>query len=189
MRRHLGNERGIAMVVVLLLMMVALALTGGMLYMLARGGYMSAMERRYKSALEAGIGGSDVTLQLVAGRGVLAMQPGNNLVINSTINAKLDNATSTWGAGVDSGVSITPDNTLTYDARFDLGDYRVYTKIVDTVQGNSGADEGLLKSGVVNAGTGELVVVSMPYLYSIELPAQHSTNPRQRAKLSVLYEY
>ncbi len=187
--KRFRDDRGIAMVVVLLLMMVALAMTGGLLYMLARGGYMSAMERRYKTALEAGVGGSDVTLQLIAGRGALTMQAGNNLVINSTLAPKLDNATASWGVGVDSGVAINPDNVLSYDARFDLGDYRVYAKIVDTVQGNSGADEGLLKSGVVNAGTGELVVVSMPYLYSVELLSQHMTNPRQRAKLSVLYEY
>ena len=183
------DERGIAMVVVLLLMMVALAMTGGLLYMLARGGYMSAMERRYKTALDAGVGGADVTLQLIAGRGTLTMQAGNNLVVNSSLAAKLDNATASWGAGVDSSMAINPDNVASYDARFDLGVYRVYAKIVDTVQGNSGADEGLLKSGVVNAGTGELVVVSMPYLYTVELLSQHSTNPTQRAKLSVLYEY
>ncbi len=187
--RRFGNERGIAMVIVLLLMMVALAMTGGLLYMLSRGSYMSAMERRYKTALDGGIGGADVTMQLIAGRGVLTMQPGNNLVINGTIFTKLDNATATWAATVDRSVAISADNAATYDARFDLGEYRVYAKIVDTVQGNSGADEGLLKSGVVNAGTGELVVVSMPYLYSIEILSQHTTNPSQRAKLSVLYEY
>lgn len=187
--RRFGSERGIAMVVVLLLMMVALAMTGGLLYMLSRGGYMSAMERRYKTALDAGIGGADVTVQLVAGRGLLTMQPSNNLVINGTINTKLDNATATWAATVDRSVGINADNVATYDARFDLGDYRVFMKIVDTVQGNSGADEGLLKSGVVNAGTGELVVVSMPYLYSIEILSQNVTTPSQRAKLSVLYEY
>ncbi len=187
--RRFRNESGIALVVVLLLMMVALAMTGGMLYMLARAGYMSGMERRYKTALEAGIGGTDVTLQMIAGRGVLSMQPGNDLVINASLASKLDTATASWGAGVDRSLRISPDNVASYDARFDLGDYRVYTKIVDTVPGNSGADEGLLKSGVVNAGTGELVVVSMPYLYSVEILSQNRTNPNQRAKLSVLYEY
>ncbi len=186
--RRAGNEHGIAMVVVLLLMVVALAMSAGMLYMLARGGYMSGMERRYKTALEAGIGGKDVTVQLIGGRGVLSM-PANNLVINGTLATKLNAATATWGPGVDSSVSISPDNVATYDARFDLGSYRVYAKIVDTVPGNSGGDEGLLKSGVVNAGTGELVVVSMPYLYTVEILSQHATNPSERAKLSILYEY
>ncbi len=186
--RHVRNERGIALVVVLLLMVVALVMTGGMLYMLSRGGYMAGMERRYKTALEAGIGGTDVTLQLIGGRGVLTMQPGNNLVINGTTATKLDNPTTAWAATVDRSVSITPDNAATYDARFDLGDYRVYAKIVDTVQGNSAGDEGLLKSGVVTS-TGEIVVVSMPYLYTIEILSQRVSNPAERAKLSVLYEY
>ncbi len=182
------NESGIAVVVVLIFMMVALALTGGMLYMLARGGYMSGMEKRYKTALEAGMGGADVTLQLIGGRGTLSM-PANNLVVNATIATKLDNNTASWGAGVDNSAGIDPDNAATYDARFDLGNYRVYTKIVDTVQGNSGGDEGLLKSGVVNSVSGELIVVSMPYLYTVEVLSRHATNPDERAKLSILYEY
>ena len=35
---------------------------------------------------------------------------------------------------------------------------RIYSKIVDTVDGNSMADTGLLKSGVVNTGSGEVTV-------------------------------
>ncbi len=187
--RRTGNERGIAMVVVLVLMFVGLAMTAGMLYMLGRGGYMSGMERRYKTALEAGIGGTDVAMQLVAGRGVLTMQSWNNLVINGTLATKLDNATSAWAVSVDRSPGISSDNAASYDARFDLGNYRVYTKIIDTVKGNSGGDEGLLKNGVVNNQQGELVVVSMPYFYTIEVQAQHVSNPGERAKLSVLYEY
>src|SRR5512145_1221193 len=103
------------MVVVLILMMVALALSGGMLYMLARGGYMSGMEKRYKTALEAGMGGTDVALQLIGGRGTLTL-PSNNLVVNGTLMTKLDNNTAAWGAGVDSSMGINPDNTATYDA-------------------------------------------------------------------------
>src|SRR5512145_1832965 len=98
------------MVIVLLLMMVALALSAGLLYLLARGGYMSGMERRYKSAYEAGVGGTDVTLQLIGTRGVLTMLPANNLVVNATLATKLASPTASWGAGVDNSVSISPDN-------------------------------------------------------------------------------
>ena len=71
----------------------------------------------------------------------------------------------------------------------DLGAYRVYSKIVDTVDGNSGADEGLLKTAVVNSGSGEVTVVSVPYLYTIEVLSQATANPTERSKLSVLYQY
>jgi hypothetical protein len=81
-----------------------------------------------------------------------------------------------------------------YDLQFDLSasldpPYTVYSKIVDTVEGNSGGDTGLMKSGVVNSNPGEVTVMSIPYLYTIELDAQRSGNPSERAKLSVLYQY
>ena len=77
---------------------------------------------------------------------------------------------------------------------FDLGaspypTYRVYTKIVDTVEGNSGPDTGLMKGGVVSLGQGEVQVVSRPYLYTIEVDAENSANPSERSKLSILYQY
>jgi hypothetical protein len=54
--------------------------------------------------------------------------------------------------------------------------------------GNSGGDEGLLKGGVVHS-TGEINVASIPFLYTIEVDAQNQTNPAERAKLSILYQY
>jgi hypothetical protein len=47
----------------------------------------------------------------------------------------------------------------------------------------------LLKSGVVSANTGEVTVVSRPYLYTIEVDAENQVNPSERAKLSILYQY
>jgi hypothetical protein len=87
-----------------------------------------------------------------------------------------------------------PSTSTTYDLRFDLGTspyptYRVYAKIVDTVEGNSGGDEGLLKGGVVLVNTGEIAVLSIPYLYTIEVDAENRDNPSERAKLSILYQY
>ena len=76
--------------------------------------------------------------------------------------------------------------------KFDLGTtttYRVYAKIVDTVEGNSGGDEGLVKGGVVLSSTGEVSVLSIPYLYTIELDAENPANPYERAKFSIIYQY
>ncbi|OGR17386.1 MAG: hypothetical protein A2559_05370 [Deltaproteobacteria bacterium RIFOXYD2_FULL_66_9] len=85
--------------------------------------------------------------------------------------------------------AIDPGDNQSYDVTVTLGMYMVYTKIVDTVDGNSGADEGLLKTGVVNSGSGEVTVVSVPYLYTIEVLSQSTSNPTERSKLSVLYQY
>jgi hypothetical protein len=104
------------------------------------------------------------------------------------LGTKLARPFGTWG-GLDNTSTIDPGVTASYDMRIDLGTYRVYTKIVDTVDGNSGADEGLIKTAVVNAGSGEVTVVSVPYLYTIEVLSQSTTNSSERSKLSILYQY
>ena len=60
---------------------------------------------------------------------------------------------------------------------------------MDTVEGNSGGDEGLIKGGVVSASSGEVTVQSKPYLYTIEIDAENPNNRDERAKVSVLYQY
>ena len=71
----------------------------------------------------------------------------------------------------------------------DLGMYTVYVKVVDTVLGNTGLSTGLLKSGVVTTSPAEISGMAIPYLYTIEVLSQSKTNPTERSKLSVLYQY
>lgn len=153
----LRNERGVALIFVLLLAVVALITTAGLLYIVGRGGYLSGQQKRYNTALEAGRGGVQATLQVVADRGIDTMGL-TNVLIGGDLGTKLAGPTGTWGGGVDNTSMIDPLIPATYDLRFDLGTYRIYSKIVDTVDGNSGADTGLLKTGVVNTGSGKSVV-------------------------------
>ena len=213
------NEKGIALVMVLVLAAISLSIMTALIYMLVGGTRTSGIQKRYKTALEAGVGGSEVTYQLVSLRGQATDQTSfinnmNTLGLNASVTtpntctrsgiaacstyavytglaAKLNLPTSCW-TGCDSSVTITPGTNTTYDMRFDIGTtttYRVYAKIVDTVEGNSGGDEGLIKGGVVSANSGEVTVQSKPYLYTIEIDAENSNNRDERAKLSVLYQY
>jgi hypothetical protein len=207
----LSSEQGIALVMVLILSAIVLAIITGLIYMITSTTQISGMQKRYRTALEAGMGGADVTFRLLALRGEPdqdtkdAMSNANDEGYNRTIsvacfNAKLNSPTSAtnWAACGSytnaTAMVIDPADPTTYDFRFGLGKspypaYRAYAKIVDTVEGNSGGDEGLLKHGVVSSGSGEITVVSIPYLYTIEVDAENSTNPSERAKLSILYQY
>lgn len=223
------NDKGIALAMVLILAAISLSIMAALIYMLVGGTKTSGIQKRYKTALEAAIGGGEVAYQFIALRGQATDQ---NNFITSLTNAGLTNVsvpTTTLGTcitntavtlpdgrtcssmgsytglatklnlptacwiGCNSSLTITPGTNTTYDIQFDLGTtttYRVYAKIVDTVEGNSAeADEGLIKGGVVSANSGEVTVQSKPYLYTIEIDAENPTNPDERAKVSVLYQY
>jgi len=188
MKRRWENENGVALVLVLLLSAVALTSIAGLLYMLGSVGFVSGQQKRYHTALEAGRGGVEATLQVIADRGTSSV-PLTNLFLGPNIGTKLSNATSTWGVGVDSTSTINPADNTTYDMRFDLGTYRIYSKIVDTVTGNSSVDEGLVNTGVVVDASGQVTVANIPYLYTAEELVQGQNNVSERSKLSVLYQY
>ena len=171
---------------VLILAAISLAMTLAMLIMVSRGSYVSGQQRRFRTAVEAGRGGMEAMFQLISNRGnadALYTMPNP-----AAVQTKLAGPLATWG-GLDNSSTINPAVATSYDMTIDLGAYRVYTKIVDTVDGNSSADEGLIKTAVVNAGSGEVTVVSVPYLYTIEVLSQSTTNATERSKLSILYQY
>jgi len=218
--RRLRDEKGIALVMVLLLAVIALALMAGLIYMITAGTQVSGIQKRYKTAYEAGMGGGDVIYPLLgptwstnSQRSWSSMLKSVNLWSTITtpysgtsqctgwssiygrsyagIDAKILTPTSSWSTFCSRSLTIDPNTSTTYDISFELGTspqkYRVYSKIVNTIEGTSGADEGLWKSGVVTAG--DLSVQKRPYLYTIEIDAENPTNPAERAKLSVLYQY
>ncbi len=211
----LDSERGAALVLVIVLTAVALAIMTTLLYMITSGTRISGLQKRYKTALEAGKGGVDIFYQVIALRGESSGQAsflstintfGLNSSVTSTaacsgtsggttyygIQAKLMTSTNTWSGCNIGDLRIDPSDPNSYDMKVDLGTgpkYTVYAKIVATSDGNSGGDEGLLSKGVVAANSGEVAVMSIPYLYAMEAVAENSANPDERAKLSILYQY
>jgi hypothetical protein len=213
----LSTEKGIALVMILILSAIALAIMAGLIYMITTGTQISGMQKKYKTAGEAGLGGADVTYEFIGLRGdasststlqneLYTISPvittsgsctGTSMggVPFTGLAAKFNTPTTSWSSACGgNSMSITPITTTTYDMRFDLGaspypTYRVYAKIVNTVEGNSGGDEGLTGKGVVGAGSGEVTVVSKPYLYTIEVDTENRDNPSERARYSILYQY
>jgi hypothetical protein len=222
----LSTEKGIALVMILILAAIALAIMAGLIYMITSSTQISGMQKRYKTALEAGVGGTDVAYQFISLRGnsidtaslISTFNPINPAITTSSsctgtdasgtffpggtslrgFEAKLRTPSTSWSSACDKdNMSITPSTTTSYDMRFDFGispypTYRVYAKIASTVEGNSAADKGLLGKGVVassGSGSGEVTVMSVPYLYTVEMDAQNLANPSERAKLSILYQY
>jgi len=162
--------------------------------MLTSGAQVSGAHKRYKTALAAGKGGVQVSYNLIEQRGTLSL-PAISLGIqnNTCLTDKLNKSTADWAGTCDHTSFIDPGTASTYDWSMQLSgggqDYNVYAKIVDTVEGNSAGDIGLEKGGVVDTNSGEIQVMSRPYLYTLEVDSQGADNPSEKSRLSILYQY
>jgi hypothetical protein len=200
----LRNEKGMALLMSLMLTMIALAITMALFYMITWHTKLSAAHKQYKTAIEASHGGVEIFAKQIipqvfanmTGASLTAQFPGINLVPSSgnCLLTKLTTPTSGWGSAC--GTDTAPfdptkksDVTLTLQGK--QSSYKVYTKIVDTVPGNSDTSGyDLLDSGSGVAGMSPGVSPKhMPAKYRIEVQGQTAVNPKEKAKLSVLYAY
>jgi hypothetical protein len=207
------SERGAVLLVVIVLSAIVLAVMTSLIYMIMVGTQISGIEKRYRTAHDAAFGGWAVVGQLLATRGSSAdvvtfkanlagLNPSvtDNVGCTGTtdagnsktgIAAKMLTRSTTWSALC--GTSFTT-TASTADFAMKLGSgttYNVYGKIVDTFPGNTagGGGSGLRGKGVVASASGEIAVMPMPYVYTVEVEAENASNPSERAKLSILYQY
>jgi hypothetical protein len=204
--KTLKNERGIALVTSLLLTLISLAIIMAILYMVTQGTKLSAAHKRYKNALEASYGGTELFTKQILPQvftntttGTLANQFSTydmQLVSNKCFQAKLGMPTANWGADC-SAASKTYDPTATPDLSIKLlgtdpqNAFRVFSKIVDTVPGNSDISGFALLdsgSGVTGSNAG-ISPMHIPAMYRIEVQGQKENNPKEKSQLSVLYAY
>jgi len=212
------NEKGIALVMALVLALIALAIVSALLFFITQGSSISGIMKRYETANEAAKGGGEIfTKDLVTETlrenlpsrmsDFNGANPNLNMVTssNNCLYTKLTNPTSLWGAcSTAFDPKTTPDITFTLSGPNSSSsdrskDFNVFIKVVDTVGGNtdlSGLDlEGF---GVVEGG-GLITPAPEPYMYRIEIQAEQNptkgaitrtgTTANERSNLSVLYAY
>jgi hypothetical protein len=210
------NEDGIALVTSLMLTLITLTIIVSLLYMVTGSIDRSAANKRYKTALEASYGGANIAMKDVIplifqnySIPVTAFQNAVNgsyatsgLVVlpSSTqqwqqwqhcLDIKLKNATAKWGTCSSTmNPTSSPDFQLALPAQgTNKASFSVYSKIVDTIPGNTDVSGvQLIGSGVTEAQS----VVNpqhLPYVYRIETVAVRSTNAAEKSSVSVLYAY
>jgi len=193
------NEKGIALVMVLILSLISLAIVSALLFMITQGTQLSGSQRFYRTAEEASLGGTEIATEFIMNRGVAPALPG---ILTGTgagtssalcLTQKLTLSRAAWANCA--AADMTLNAATNSDMRFDLGPYRVFTKIVDTVEGNSDV-AGLVTgggelggAGVVAANSGMVSPPHIPYLYRMEVEAAASANARERSRMSVLYAF
>ncbi len=223
MMKLINNEKGVALVMVIIIALIGLAMVSTLLFMVTQGTRISGFQRVYRSTDEAGLGGAQIATQFIMDN-IFNAKSGSDM--NQTLvhifsgNAKdpclvqkltltrggwlTTDPTYAWSSCASARATTidadqTPDFTFCTNSADcttpllpDIPIFRVYTKIIDTVKGNTaegGIGGKLGGSGVVSSMEGEITPPPMPSLYRIEVQAQDATNPQQRSKYSVLYAH
>ncbi len=204
--KHIRNEEGVALVTALMFTLICLAIIMTLMYYVLTSTKMSAAQKRYRNSLEASYGGTELVTKTIiprlfgmystTGRASLTSDFGSKLGLSMGPNlvTKLNKPTASWGSASKTvDPKDSPDITFTLKGLNASSNFRVYSKIVDTVTGvglvdSSGID--YLDAGLGVAGTNNSTQSPRtPNIYSIEVQGEALANPKEKASLSVLYAY
>ncbi|HBG08252.1 MAG: hypothetical protein A2075_06740 [Geobacteraceae bacterium GWC2_58_44] len=204
--KAISNERGVALVTALMLTLVTLGIVMALLYYVTMGTKITASQKRYKNVLEASHGGADVftkevipklfdgysTSKLIDNFSGIKLALGNS----ACLNQKLTLPTASWGAACGANAKkldakLSPDASFTLKGMPTQPGFNVFTKIVDTVPGNSDKSGfELLDSAAGVSGVNSGVAPKhVPAVYRIEVQGEKEINPQEKANLTVLYAY
>lgn len=208
MKNFIRNKDGVALVTSLMLTMMSLTIVMAVMYMIIQSTQQSGMMRRYKTALEASYGGTDIVMKEIV-PSILANFNDANLVttvqnkflaVNLAVLSaqacfqnKLTLQTSEWGA-VCNAQALTVQPKQATDFTFDMqalngSPYRVYTKIIDTVHGNTDMSGLQLEGAGVAESQSIITPQHLPYVYRLEIQAERSVNAVEQGNMSIVYAY
>lgn len=208
------KKDGIALITALMMTLISLTIIMAVMSVVTQNIQSVGGTKRFKSALEASYGGSELVLKqilpalldntMTTDFTLLTASYPNNSACN--IATKLNSTQEAWNAAcnLSDDPKVMPDVTFQLPASSGTT-YTVYAKIVDTlmvgntdrsVGGDGSGGVGEITGGVVNmsiggggGGGGSVSVKHIPYVYRVEVQAERSVNAVEKANLSVLYAY
>ena len=229
--RYWNSERGIALVTSLMLTLIGLMMTLMMLYIASQNTALSGSQKRYRNSLQASYGGvgvvtdevipmlfkdySSVSAFALTRSAMTSKFSGIGMTVNSSdacLSQKMGSPTANWSscsAAQQSSslgsIKSASDISFVLKGPTDASGYKVYTKIVETLPGNTDTSAnaivsssdmvysgGLLSgSGAAYSGmgTGGVRVEHIPVKFRIEVQGERVTKSSEKTNLSVLYAY
>jgi hypothetical protein len=179
----IGNEKGVALVTSLMFTLLALVISMSLLYMVTSGMHASGALKRYRTAVDAAYGGTEIMVKDIISTSFkyndyLLTNPGtsfpdflkssmgtlSNMTVSDCMNQRLTTPRSQW-TGACANVSLKLD-ALTADVTFSLNatsssPYKIYSKIVDTMERKFLVlDSGVVKTVTIagNSDTSSIVL-------------------------------
>lgn len=148
--RILNNDKGIALVTSLMFTMLSLVICMALLYMVTSGARTSGAYKRYKTALDASYGGTEIATKDLIGQALKILPSATADEFRTSFQGALGSLSSPtfsdclqmrtnlsskeWtGACANPTINPTSAPDITFNLNADSGSqYKVYTKIVDT---------------------------------------------------------
>jgi len=210
MKRFLANRNGIALVTSLMMTLISLTIIMAVMYMITQNIQQTGSHKRYRTALEASYGGVDVVMkeilpQMLQKVALSSTDFANYVnttysatILSSTMDStqaaclqeKLMKETSAWSSTCNrlTNPKSGPDMVIRLQSTTGLP-YAVYTKIVDTVFGNTDMSGLQLEGAGVAESLTVITPMHLPYVYRLEIQAERSSNALEQANISVVYAY
>lgn len=207
--RLIKNNQGIALVTALMMTLISLTMVMALLYVITQGIQTSGQHKKYRTALDASYGGSEILVKDIL---PIVLQnyssPGMAGTVQSAFGGtagldiqfiasqncfqkKLTSPTASWPTGC----SNTPVlNSTSADMSMILqsntgNPFRVFSKIVDTIPGNTDTSGFQLEGSGVAESSSLLTPQSFPYIYRVEVQGERSSGASAKANIEVLYAW
>jgi hypothetical protein len=204
--KWIRNENGVALVTALMLTLISLGIVMALLLMTTQGTKFSGMNKRYKTALEASYGGTEIFTKDIfpfimknyssptLSNDVQTAFGGSTvtrvLSDQKCLQSKLTKSTADWPVGCSNTPLAKQDPDISFNLAATSGNqFVVYSKIVDTVKGNSDVGGLQLEGSGVAQSSSVLTPQSFPYIYRLEVQGERQNNPTAQANIEVLYAY
>jgi len=200
----LKNNKGIALITSLMLTLISLVIILSVMTLINNSIKRTGAQKRYKTAVEAAYGGTDIVVKEMMPFILQNMDSANlgatlqgqyaagwlTVTSDQCLIDKLTKTTNSWNAACNQ--SLNPKQTP--DLVFPLTSlngkpFSVYAKIVDTSSGNTDTSGLQLEGAGVAESTSVLTPQQKPYVYRLEIQGERSINASEQSNLSVLYAY
>ncbi|MBI2353482.1 MAG: hypothetical protein HYV06_00395 [Deltaproteobacteria bacterium] len=203
--RFITSRKGFALVTSLMLTLVSLTIVMALLYMITQGTKLSGLHKKYRTALEASYGGAEIYTKEILpfvmrnySSATLTTDLQNSFTAvslqvqatQSCLQTKLTKATSAWPAACSKTFNSKDNPDIRYTMESTVGNpFYVYSKIVDTVNGNTDVSGLQLEGAGVAESQSVLTPQHFPYIYRVEIQGERASNSTAQANIEVLYAY
>jgi hypothetical protein len=204
--RSLLTKKGAALITVIALIVVTSAIVATVYYFIRKGVEVSGLQKKYQTAREASLGGLDVFTKevlpmaiggttltnVVASFNAITSAQVQQGASNTCFSDKLQKNTANWTVGCSSTLDAksSPDIRFTLSGASPARPFDVYTKIIDTVAGNSNTSGITLEGqGTAESQSGIITAQHFPYMYRMEVQSERQNDATEKANFTVLYAY